>query len=721
MSRLVCPILLTLGVAFPTATLALGLGELHVDSALHQTLVAHIDLVDASHPELVSLRASIADEDTFQRYSLDRPSFLNGITVKVGQDDQGQPILLLRSTESFTEPVVTILVDVHSSNGELIREYSVLLDPPERIVKAPASVAVSPESPVVVNSVLPAIVTSAPPVVATSAAPAAATSAAPAVVDSAPSAEVATAQDDSRPRVRSYTTSRRDTLSRVAIKAGARSRTARHKMMIAIYRANPAAFQAGPNSLHRGVVLRLPSADDLSPISSAEAEREYRVQTAAWRATDPRALRTIKHRATATASRASAAASASPSATSTPAAPFAPAPVPASVDADRVALTERVESLEKSLQAMRAELQKTQSQQQALTRQAAAALAPTPAAPETASAAVASNTSEPPASAPTTDDDEPVPQLLSRLPFYRRAPIMTALVGLGLVVAMAALVMRRRRRDDDEPSSEATYKPMSAPAAPHRAPAPAVLRESASTAAAEASRGRVTSALPTEPEASSPFRAEPERIVQAPLPTERDPAIETLLSAETSTGQTTTALPQVSLTSESLASGRFPELFSTPIEELLRGEGLLGPASPVDTGQTTQILTQRIEVRGDTVEHKFSFYNPDSHTDTTHVVMSGELNRPAPAFVERRKNPTAVLQQAIEREPNRSDLHLKLLELYYAAAAENRRAFLEAARQITQNNHLMSAEDLARISEMGRKIAPDDELFSSDLDDQAVA
>ncbi len=101
--------------------------------------------------------------------------------------------------------------------------------------------------------------------------------------------------------------------------------------------------------------------------------------------------------------------------------------------------------------------------------------------------------------------------------------------------------------------------------------------------------------------------------------------------------------------------------------------------------------------------------------------MSSELNRPAPAFVERRKNPTAVLQQAIEREPNRSDLHVKLLELYYAAAAENRRAFLEAARQITQNNHLMSAEDLARISEMGRKIAPDDELFSSDLDDQAVA
>ncbi len=660
MSRLVCPILLTLGVAFPTATLALGLGELHVDSALHQALVARVDLVDASHQDLVSLRAAIADEDTFQRYALDRPTFLNGMTVKVGQDAQGQPILLLRSTESFTEPAVTILVDVHWPNGELIREYTVLLDPPEFVAHAPASIAES----------------AAPPVDAAVTSPA--TPVRAAVVD--PTLSVSPARDaattpDPKAQVRSYTTSRRDTLARVAIKAGARSRSARHKMMIAIYRANPAAFQAGSNSLHRGVVLRLPSAEDLSAISSAEAGREYRVQTAAWRATDTRALRTIKHRPTAAA----------------PPAP-APASVPVPVGADRLALTNRVESLEKSLQAMRAQLQQTQSQQQALTRQAAAA---------PASATPASSTSEPPESVPTTEADEPVPQLLSRLPFYRRAPIVTAIAGLGLVIAIGALVMRRRRRDD-EPPSEARYTPMSVPAAPYRAPAAAVSREPASVVPVES---------PTKPEQS----------LKASLPTEREASVETPVPAEPATGQTTTALPQVPLTPESLVSGRFPDLFSTPIEELLAREGLLEPARPVDTGETTAILTQRIEVRGDTVEHKFSFYNPESHSDTTHVVMSSELNRPAPAFVERRKNPTAVLQQAIEREPNRSDLHVKLLELYYAAAAENRRAFVEAARQITQNNHLMSAEDLARISEMGRKIAPDDELFSSDLDDQAVA
>jgi hypothetical protein len=142
-------------------------------------------------------------------------------------------------------------------------------------------------------------------------------------------------------------------------------------------------------------------------------------------------------------------------------------------------------------------------------------------------------------------------------------------------------------------------------------------------------------------------------------------------------------------------------------------------AEQTDTGQTTAILAPEIEERGDTAEHKFAFYNPAS-LDDTHVVMGSDLTRPL-AFIERRKNPAVVLQQAIEREPNRSDLYLKLLELYYATASENRLAFLEATRQIMQKKGCVSAEDWARILDMGRHIAPDDPLFRSDADDQAVA
>jgi hypothetical protein len=147
----------------------------------------------------------------------------------------------------------------------------------------------------------------------------------------------------------------------------------------------------------------------------------------------------------------------------------------------------------------------------------------------------------------------------------------------------------------------------------------------------------------------------------------------------------------------------FKDSFSTPIDELLAGE-----------------LLPDVEVAGDTVEEKLSFFTPDSNTNTTHVIVGSGLNEPPP-FAERRKSPADVLRQAIEREPHRSDLCLKLLELYYTAAAENRRAFLEATRQLAKNEALASTEDWSRIAAMGRAIAPDDELFSDSMDNKAVA
>jgi hypothetical protein len=123
-----------------------------------------------------------------------------------------------------------------------------------------------------------------------------------------------------------------------------------------------------------------------------------------------------------------------------------------------------------------------------------------------------------------------------------------------------------------------------------------------------------------------------------------------------------------------------------------------------DTGETTVVLAPSVEAAGDTVEKTFSFFNPESNTNTTHVIVGSGLGEPPP-FVERRRSPADVL---------------KLLELYYTAAAENRRAFLEATRQLARNKTL-APEDWSRIEAMGRAIAPDDELFVDNLGSKAVA
>jgi hypothetical protein len=192
----------------------------------------------------------------------------------------------------------------------------------------------------------------------------------------------------------------------------------------------------------------------------------------------------------------------------------------------------------------------------------------------------------------------------------------------------------------------------------------------------------------------------------------------------------------------SSTSSWFEESFSTPIAELLANDQMAPqamaspapettaesavettaklPAAQLEDPDTTVMLAPDFDAVGDTVEQKFSFFNPESANNTEHVVMSSGLNEPKP-FVERRKNPADVLRQAIEREPDRSDLRLKLLELYYTAAAENRRAFLDATRQLAKNEKLASPEDWSRIADMGRSIAPDDKLFADDLDDKRVA
>ena len=85
-----------------------------------------------------------------------------------------------------------------------------------------------------------------------------------------------------------YTVARRDTLARIAGIAGAHSRSDRRKMMIAIFRANPSAFQTNLNNLRTGVTLHLPSVAELSNISTDEANREFAQQMAAWRSPEHR-------------------------------------------------------------------------------------------------------------------------------------------------------------------------------------------------------------------------------------------------------------------------------------------------------------------------------------------------------------------------------------------------------------------------------------------------
>jgi pilus assembly protein FimV len=306
----------------PSLSWGLGLGEIHLNSALNEPMNAEIDLIAAGPEELSALRASLAPKDAFTRYGIDRPPFLSTLTFKVGKSKDGRDVLLVRSTDSIPEPFVTFLVEVNWARGRLMREYTVLLDPPvytpgERASSAApvaaATTAPAPPAPAAAPRVkttplpapastdastaasTPAATTAAATpkrtghagraakrAASTSTASAAASSAAPSPPPestSTPSAETAS------PVVAegTYRVAQGDTLTKIARSLHASSRGDIDQAMIAMYRSNPEAFGGNINILRRGAVLRVPGADEIAALNQSEAMSEVHRQMDAWR------------------------------------------------------------------------------------------------------------------------------------------------------------------------------------------------------------------------------------------------------------------------------------------------------------------------------------------------------------------------------------------------------------------------------------------------------
>jgi pilus assembly protein FimV len=290
----------------PSLSWALGLGEIHLNSALNEPMKAEIDLIGATADELVAMQATLASKDSFTRYGIDRPPFLSTLTFKLGKSKDGRDVLLVRSTDAIPEPFVTFLVEVNWSRGRLMREYTLLLDPPVYTPGEKASTAAPVAAPVTTPAPTPSTPVRKPAPVAANPLPSATeekptavplpgttspsssgrTSRARRAAAPRPSPEAAapsTAEAAGPVSGGSYRVVKGDTLSKIARSLRAESRPEMDKTMIAVYRANPDAFGGNINILRSGAVLRLPGADDVAALNQAEAIGEVKRQMEAWR------------------------------------------------------------------------------------------------------------------------------------------------------------------------------------------------------------------------------------------------------------------------------------------------------------------------------------------------------------------------------------------------------------------------------------------------------
>ncbi len=265
---------------------ALGLGDVKLYSALNQPLVAEIELMQVNDLTRREILSNLASKSDFERAGVERPFMLNNLQFKTEVGPDGKGLIKVTSSGPIHEPYLNFLVEVHWPSGRLLKEYTLLLDPPA--FNGQASV------PVVKPSSVPAHygtnpVWDEPPTTNR---------------DYLPSPEPVDYKDyNQRQQVRrvssdqnysaagrngssaqTYRVNRNDSLWEIAERVRPDSSVTVQQTMLAIQRGNPQAFiDNNINRLKSGQVLRVPSRSDITRLTVREAIADVSRQNREWR------------------------------------------------------------------------------------------------------------------------------------------------------------------------------------------------------------------------------------------------------------------------------------------------------------------------------------------------------------------------------------------------------------------------------------------------------
>jgi pilus assembly protein FimV len=633
---------LVLAGLMPAAAMALGLGDIHLKSTLNSPLSAEIDL-STNAEELGSLKVALANRDSFARYGLDYPAYLDTVTIVVGKSADGRDVLTVRSRDVVAEPFATLLIEANWARGRLVREYTVLLDPPA-FTSDKASAAAAVAGPVAAPQAQsggverpatpPAPEAGQPPAGATAAAPSATPGATP---GAAPGARPGV---PSEPTPGTYVVQRGDTLSAIAARNYPNSQ--RERALVALFKANPSAFDGNMNQLHAGAALQVPDGATVAAIGPGEASAEVGSQYRAWAGTHGGGgqLHLVP-----------------PSEPSTGAARGAGG----AASGETAALQQRVQTLQaqlaesqRLLDLKNAELARLQAQ---LGRGKPGVTAPAP------PPAAAAKPSAAPSAAPSPQE------VLKNPPQETPAPVPEA---TPLAVS---------------PAPVAAPKPKPAPAAKHAPAQPAgssggmlewllsnwyLLVAGIAAVLAGLFGWRYLSSRKEQE-----FGSTLDRLSSPPL---EAPTRAALRPTETQPMRALGSKEDTSFVVEESGSHQAPRISDSELAAVQSG--------PVAVDET---------VSGDTA---VALDQGDPLAEADFHMAYGLYDQAAD-----------LVRIAIAREPQRRDLKLKLLEVFFVWG--NKDQFLQLARELSASRDQALAGEWEKVVIMGRQIAPDDALFAA--------
>ena len=268
---------LSLGLSLSAAitAYAAGLGTMTASSKLGEPLNAEIELLAVAPGEVNSIQAALASDQIYQDQMLEKPASYPYINIAVGSNSQGQPVLKLSSSQPITEAFLDMLIQVDWPTGRLVKEYTLLLDPPgfnsNSVSESALPVAAQPAAPSETDKSIAAPATDGNQSEVTQAEP-----------EKSSATEEASVNPVSEPVTGALTTARGDTLYAIARQMKP-DNISMEQMLVALYQANQSAFAGkNMNRLKVGKIIRLPDQATLNSINRQQASQLVAEHTSDW-------------------------------------------------------------------------------------------------------------------------------------------------------------------------------------------------------------------------------------------------------------------------------------------------------------------------------------------------------------------------------------------------------------------------------------------------------
>jgi pilus assembly protein FimV len=228
-----------------------------VQSALNEPFKAEIPVTALQPGEKENLEIRLAPQKEFDKAGLYRSFILSDLSFDVVTKN-GQTLVVLTTNKAVKEPFLDFLITATSGTGLMVREYTVLLDPPAYVTSAfSSSDDASTETTEEVSSTS---------------------------TSNQPKTTQYNYATETSASVTSYKVKKNDTLWNVAQATKPSDDISVHQMMMALYDENPNAFyRENVNGLKAGSTLSVPSQAVITARTRSEAIAEFNAQNEAWK------------------------------------------------------------------------------------------------------------------------------------------------------------------------------------------------------------------------------------------------------------------------------------------------------------------------------------------------------------------------------------------------------------------------------------------------------